>query len=539
MAVVLTFAGASAGGEGRPHRRPVRQAALRADRDGRRRRAAELSRRHRQRHRLHAGGAHARSAAPAHGLPPVGGDAQPAARLRHGRLCQPRATCISWMLGFVKDSPPASATRSSPTGSPRRLDFMRACGIDPRRCTGAAHDRFLHQPRGAAARLRAGDDPRRFDHRRLVRDLRPHASGSATARASPTMPMSNICRGIKNPIGLKCGPSLKPDELLRLIDMLNPDNEPGRLTLIGRFGADKVDEHLPDADPGGEAGGPQAWCGPAIRMHGNTIKAANGYKTRPFDMILSEVRELLRRAPRRGHPCRRHPCRDDRQERHRMHRRRPASSPMTDLSGPLPHPLRSAAECQPGARAGVPGRRAPAPRPRDSRGASGAGLLSHIGSGADILRGAAALFSWKTAAKGCIRTEQPSPARLQHSHMSRPWSLASASPPSLRARRSRAKQSTRRYSACGWIASMLPSPRNDGGELEGIITLRALGHVKSRSPPGERAYSACQDRAALIRKEQLSSATGESCLYRRQRFIPEQSRSSPAGPALAPLLSTV
>ena len=54
-----------------------------------------------------------------------------------------------------------------------------------------------------------------------------------------------FCRGIKNPIGLKCGPSLKADELLRLIDILNPDNEPGRLTLIGRFGADKVGEHLP------------------------------------------------------------------------------------------------------------------------------------------------------------------------------------------------------------------------------------------------------------------------------------------------------
>ena len=57
--------------------------------------------------------------------------------------------------------------------------------------------------------------------------------------------MSNTARGIKNPIGLKCGPSLKADDLLRLIDMLNPDNEPGRLTLICRFGADKVGEHLP------------------------------------------------------------------------------------------------------------------------------------------------------------------------------------------------------------------------------------------------------------------------------------------------------
>ena len=66
------------------------------------------------------------------------------------------------------------------------------------------------------------------------------------------------CRGIKNPLGLKCGPSLKPDDLLRLIDILNPENEPGRLTLIGRFGAEKVGDHLPRADPRSEARGPQS-----------------------------------------------------------------------------------------------------------------------------------------------------------------------------------------------------------------------------------------------------------------------------------------
>ena len=90
MAVVLTYAGGVAGGEGRPHRRPVRQAALLADREGRRQGAAELSRRHHQRRGLHRGRPHPRSAAPARGLPAVGGDAQPAARLLRGRLCQPR-----------------------------------------------------------------------------------------------------------------------------------------------------------------------------------------------------------------------------------------------------------------------------------------------------------------------------------------------------------------------------------------------------------------------------------------------------------------
>jgi 3-deoxy-7-phosphoheptulonate synthase len=100
------------------------------------------------------------------------------------------------------------------------------------------------------------------------------------------------CRGIRNPIGLKCGPSLKPDELIRLIDKLNPDNEPGRLSLIARYGADKVEKHLPDLIRAVKREGRVVvWsCDP---MHGNTVKATSGYKTRPFDAILSEVRRFM------------------------------------------------------------------------------------------------------------------------------------------------------------------------------------------------------------------------------------------------------
>ena len=99
-------------------------------------------------------------------------------------------------------------------------------------------------------------------------------------------------RGIKNPIGLKCGPSLKPDELLKLADVLNPDNEPGRLTLIGRFGSDKVGEHLPNMIRAVKREGKVVvWsCDP---MHGNTITSTSGYKTRPFDRIVSEVERRL------------------------------------------------------------------------------------------------------------------------------------------------------------------------------------------------------------------------------------------------------
>ena len=130
-----------------------------------------------------------------------------------------------------------------------------------------------------------------------------------------------FCRGIKNPIGLKCGPSLTPDELLQLIDVLDPDNEPGRLTLICRFGADKVFDHLPGLMRAVKREGARS-CWSCDPMHGNTIKSASGYKTRPFERIMQEVEAFFAVAPGRGHACRRHPSRDDRQERHRMHRRR-------------------------------------------------------------------------------------------------------------------------------------------------------------------------------------------------------------------------
>jgi 3-deoxy-7-phosphoheptulonate synthase len=96
------------------------------------------------------------------------------------------------------------------------------------------------------------------------------------------------CRGIVNPIGLKCGPSLEPDELLRLIDILNPKDEPGRLTLICRLGSDKIEKQLPALIRAvKKAGRTVVWsCDP---MHGNTITTANGYKTRPFERIVSEL----------------------------------------------------------------------------------------------------------------------------------------------------------------------------------------------------------------------------------------------------------
>ena len=101
-----------------------------------------------------------------------------------------------------------------------------------------------------------------------------------------------FCRGIVNPIGLKCGPSLESDELLRLLDILNPKEEAGRLTLICRFGAEKIEKHLPALIRAvKKAGRKVVWC--CDPMHGNTIAATTGYKTRPVDKIIREIEHFF------------------------------------------------------------------------------------------------------------------------------------------------------------------------------------------------------------------------------------------------------
>ena len=101
-----------------------------------------------------------------------------------------------------------------------------------------------------------------------------------------------FCSGVQNPIGLKCGPTMKKEDLKILLHKLNPLNEAGRLTLITRFGAGAVGDHLPGLiKTVREEGAIVVWCCDA--MHGNTIKSSNGFKTRPFDSVLREVQEFF------------------------------------------------------------------------------------------------------------------------------------------------------------------------------------------------------------------------------------------------------
>ena len=192
-----------------------------------------------------------------------------------------------WNLGFVKDSPQGSRYQELADRITETMGFMRACGITsdntPQlRTTNfyTSHEALLLGFEQAMTRLdsTSGDWYATSGHMLWIGDR----------TRQPDHAHIEFCRGVKNPIGLKCGPSLEPDGLLRLIDMLNPKEEAGRLTLICRFGADKVASHLPKLIRAVQkAGRTVVWsCDP---MHGNTITAASGFKTRPFDRVLSEV----------------------------------------------------------------------------------------------------------------------------------------------------------------------------------------------------------------------------------------------------------
>ncbi len=197
-----------------------------------------------------------------------------------------------WNLDFVKEAPGAHSYQKLANRLTDALAFMRACGITPENTPQlrettiyTSHEALLLGYEQALTRedstspgewlatsghmLWIGDRTRQPDHAHV-----------------------EFCRGVQNPLGLKCGPTLDESGLLELLDILNPENEPGRMTLICRFGAEKVFDHLPKLVKAVEREGRKVvWsCDP---MHGNTISSSSGYKTRPFDRILEEVKAFF------------------------------------------------------------------------------------------------------------------------------------------------------------------------------------------------------------------------------------------------------
>ncbi|MDE2578773.1 MAG: 3-deoxy-7-phosphoheptulonate synthase class II [Hyphomicrobiales bacterium] len=195
-----------------------------------------------------------------------------------------------WMLGFVNDTPQSGRYQEIANRISETLGFMRAIGLDAEqhpelRQTDfyTSHEVLLLGYEQALTRIDSttGDPYLTSGHLVWIGDR----------TRQPDHAHVEFCRGIKNPIGVKCGPSLKPDALLELLDILDPQNEPGRITLIGRFGADKIGDHLPALLRAvKKSGRTPVWS--IDPMHGNTITAA-GYKTRPFDKIMSEIRSFF------------------------------------------------------------------------------------------------------------------------------------------------------------------------------------------------------------------------------------------------------
>ncbi|SDI06469.1 class II 3-deoxy-7-phosphoheptulonate synthase [Lutimaribacter saemankumensis] len=195
-----------------------------------------------------------------------------------------------WTLGFTEGEK-AEKYRDMANRISDTLDFMTAAGITSDQNHAlqtvdfyTSHEALLLEYEEALTRLdsTSGKWLAGSGHMVWIGDRTRQPDGAHV----------EFCRGVLNPIGLKCGPSMTAEDLKVLMAKLNPDNENGRLTLIARFGAGNVAEHLPRlVDTVRKEGANVLWvCDP---MHGNTIKSATGFKTRPFDAVLREVQEFF------------------------------------------------------------------------------------------------------------------------------------------------------------------------------------------------------------------------------------------------------
>ena len=196
-----------------------------------------------------------------------------------------------WNLGFVNKSQQGKRFKELEDKVSDALSFMEACGITPesnRRLRTVnfytSHEALLLQFEEAMTRI---DSTTGEYH-----DTSAHFVWIGDRTRQPDGGHVEFCKGIKNPIGIKCGPSLKATELIQLCTILNPENEKGRITLISRFGYDNVEKFLPKLIRTIKKEGLNVvWsCDP---MHGNTIKSAAGYKTRPFNNVVREVKNVF------------------------------------------------------------------------------------------------------------------------------------------------------------------------------------------------------------------------------------------------------
>ncbi len=197
----------------------------------------------------------------------------------------------SWNNDFIADSLLGHRYSELADRIQEALSFMNACGVTPESVPQmretdfyTSHEALLLPYEEAMTRIDSTTGE--------WYDTSAHMLWIGDRTRQPENAHVEFLRGVNNPIGLKCGPSLDPDELCRLLDILNPANDPGRITLIARMGAHNVESGLPPLIRAVSREGYQVvWsCDP---MHGNTIKASTGFKTRPFDRIVNEVNSFF------------------------------------------------------------------------------------------------------------------------------------------------------------------------------------------------------------------------------------------------------
>ena len=197
----------------------------------------------------------------------------------------------TWNLGFIKKSPESKRFKELEDQIANALDFMDACGINSdfnRRLKTVnfwtSHEALLLPFEESMTRTDSttGENHDTSAHFVWIGDRTRQLDGGHV----------EFCRGIENPIGIKCGPTLKAEDLINLCNKINPTNEKGKITLISRFGHENVSKHLPKLIRAIKKEGLNViWsCDPC---HGNTIKATTGFKTRPFNSVLSEVKNVF------------------------------------------------------------------------------------------------------------------------------------------------------------------------------------------------------------------------------------------------------
>ncbi len=196
-----------------------------------------------------------------------------------------------WTMGFMKESNTYPRFEEVAKKIDDAIDFMRALGLTSENTPALRETKFYTSHEA----LLLGYEEALTRRDSITNEFYAtsgHMLWIGDRTRQPDGAHVEYFAGIRNPIGIKCGPSLASDDLIRLIDKLNPGEEAGRITLIGRFGSDKVGEHLPRlVERVKKEGRGVVWC--CDPMHGNTIKASNGYKTRPFERVLSEVKSFF------------------------------------------------------------------------------------------------------------------------------------------------------------------------------------------------------------------------------------------------------